>query len=124
APLVAIGCAMARQCHLNTCPTGIATQRPDLRSKFKGTPDQVVTFFSFVAEQVREILASLGLRSLEEAVGRADLLVRVERPDVPRAQMLDLSMLMARAFTLGGTAPHRTLERNDRPGVIYLDDEI
>ena len=124
APLVAIGCAMARQCHLNTCPTGIATQRPELRSKFKGTPDQVVTFFSFVAEQVREILASLGLRSVEEAVGRADLLVRVERPDVPRAQMLDLSMLMAPASTLGGTAPHRTLERNDRPGVIYLDDEI
>ena len=62
APLVAIGCAMARQCHLNTCPTGVATQRPDLRAKFKGTPDQVVTFFSFVAEEVREILASLGAR--------------------------------------------------------------
>ena len=124
APLVAIGCAMARQCHLNTCPTGIATQRADLRAKFKGTPDQVVTFFSFVAEQVREILASLGARTLEEVVGRADLLTRVERPDTPRAQMLDLSMLMAPAVPAAASASHRTIERNDRPGVIYLDDEI
>ncbi|HEY7681129.1 MAG TPA: glutamate synthase-related protein [Gemmatimonadales bacterium] len=124
APLIAMGCAMARQCHLNTCPTGVATQRPDLRAKFKGTPDQVVTFFSFVAEQVREILASLGARSLNEIVGRADLLERVERPDIPRAQMLDLSMLMTPARPGPGTDVRRTVERNDRPGVVYLDDEI
>jgi glutamate synthase (ferredoxin) len=124
APLVAIGCAMARQCHLNTCPTGIATQRPDLRAKFKGTPEQVVTYFSFVAEQVREILASLGARSLDEIIGRADLLERVERPEVPRAQMLDLSMLLTLAVPGPGTAIKRTVERNDRPGVVYLDDEI
>ncbi|MFI5210947.1 MAG: glutamate synthase-related protein, partial [Gemmatimonadales bacterium] len=91
APLVAIGCAMARQCHLNTCPTGIATQREDLRKKFRGTPEQVVAYFTFVAEEVRQILASLGARSLDEIIGRADLLERLERPDVPRAQMLDLS---------------------------------
>ncbi len=124
APLVAIGCAMARQCHLNTCPTGVATQRPDLRAKFKGTPDQVVTFFSFVAEEVREILASLGARSLDEIIGRADLLERMERPDIPRAQMLDLSMLMTPAPAGPGTAVRRTVDRNDRPGVIRLDDEI
>jgi glutamate synthase (NADPH/NADH) large chain/glutamate synthase (ferredoxin) len=124
APLVAMGCAMARQCHLNTCPTGIATQRPDLRAKFKGTPEQVVTYFSFVAEQVREILAELGARSLDEVIGRADLLERVERPDVPRAQMLDLSMLLTPAVPGPGTAVKRTIERNDRPGVVYLDDEI
>ncbi len=124
APLVAIGCAMARQCHLNTCPTGVATQRPDLRAKFKGTPDQVVTFFSFVAEQVREILAGLGARSLDEIIGRADLLERVERPDIPRAQMLDLSALRSPANPGEGTAVKRTINRNDRPGVIYLDDEI
>ena len=124
APLVSMGCAMARQCHLNTCPTGIATQRPDLRAKFKGTPDQVVTYFSFVAEQVREILAQLGARSLDEIIGRADLLERVERPEVPRAQMLDLSMLLTPAHPGPGTAVKRTIERNDRPGVIYLDDEI
>jgi glutamate synthase (NADPH/NADH) large chain/glutamate synthase (ferredoxin) len=124
APLVTIGCAMARQCHLNTCPTGVATQRPDLRAKFKGTPDQVVTYFSFVAEQVREILAELGVRSLDEIIGRADLLERIERPDIPRAQMLDLSMLMTPAHPGAGTAVRRTIERNDRPGVIHLDDEI
>ncbi len=122
APLVAIGCAMARQCHLNTCPTGIATQRTDLRAKFTGTPDQVVTYFSFVAEQIRELLASLGARTLGEIIGRADLLERVERPEVPRAQMLDLSMLLSPA----GWAGRSTVAdgRNDRPGVIYLDDEI
>jgi glutamate synthase (ferredoxin) len=124
APLVALGCAMARQCHLNTCPTGIATQRPDLRGKFKGTPEQVVTYFSFVAEQVREILARLGVRSLDEVIGRADLLVRVERPEVPRAQMLDLSALLTPAEA-PPEVPRRHLgKRNDRPGVIYLDDEI
>ncbi|MFN8650663.1 MAG: glutamate synthase large subunit [Gemmatimonadales bacterium] len=124
APLVAIGCAMARQCHLNTCPTGVATQRPDLRAKFKGTPEQVVTYFSFVAEQVREILASIGARSLDEIIGRTDLLERVERPEVPRAQMLDLSMLLTPAEPGPGTALKRTIARNDRPGVVYLDDEI
>ncbi len=124
APLVAIGCAMARQCHLNTCPTGIATQRPELRAKFKGTPEQVVTYFSFVAEQVRELLAQLGLRALDEAVGRADLLERVERPELPRAQMLDLSALLVRTRSPDGAPVRRTVHRNDRPGVIYLDDEI
>src|SRR5690606_22097429 len=67
AGLIAIGCDMARQCHLNTCPTGIATQRPELRAKFRGTPEQVVAFFLHLAEDVRAILASLGLRSMQEA---------------------------------------------------------
>src|SRR5207248_11373823 len=74
APLVAVGCAMARQCHLNTCPTGVATQRPDLRAKFKGTPEQVIPYFVHLAEEIRELLASLGLHSIDEAVGRVDLL--------------------------------------------------
>jgi len=125
AALVAIGCAMARQCHLNTCPTGVATQRPDLRAKFKGTPEQVMTYFTLLAEEVREILASMGFRSMDEIIGRNDLLERVERPDVPRAQMLDLSILLAGASTSGGTVPlRRTVERNDRPGMTCLDDEI
>ncbi|MBA2632379.1 MAG: glutamate synthase large subunit [Chloroflexi bacterium] len=74
AALVAIGCDMARQCHLDTCPTGIATQREDLRAKFTGTPEQVVAFFTALAEDVRRELAAIGLRSLGEAVGRVDLL--------------------------------------------------
>jgi glutamate synthase domain-containing protein 3 len=72
--LVALGCDMARQCHLDTCPTGIATQRADLRAKFTGTPDQVVAFFLAIAQDVRRELAALGLTRLGEAVGRIDLL--------------------------------------------------
>ena len=79
APLIATGCIMMRACHLNTCPVGIATQDPELRKRFKGTPEHVVNFFFFVAEEVREILASLGLRSLDEAIGRVDLLRRARR---------------------------------------------
>ena len=91
--LVAIGCDMARQCHLNSCPTGIATQREDLRAKYTGTPDQVVTYFLHLAGAIREELAALGARSLDELVGRTDLLVAKELPG--RAGMLDLSPFFA-----------------------------
>jgi len=70
APLIAAGCIMMRKCHLNTCPVGVATQDPVLRKRFKGTPEHVVNYFFFVAEEVREILASLGFTKLEEAVGK------------------------------------------------------
>ncbi|MGH8245384.1 MAG: glutamate synthase-related protein, partial [Gammaproteobacteria bacterium] len=73
AAIVAAGCVMARQCHLNTCPVGIATQRQDLRSKFTGTPEMVVHFLTSVANEVREILALLGFRSLDEIIGRTEL---------------------------------------------------
>jgi len=74
AVLVSIGCDMARQCHLNTCPTGIATQRPDLRAKFRGKPEHVVRFFTNIAEDLRCMMAGLGLPSLQSAIGRTDLL--------------------------------------------------
>ncbi len=77
AVLVALGCDMARQCHLNTCPTGIATQRPELRAKFRGKPENVVRFFFNLAEDLQRLLANLGLSSLESAVGRTDLLHQV-----------------------------------------------
>ena len=77
AVLVSIGCDMARQCHLNTCPTGIATQRPELRAKFRGKPEHVVRFFSELADDLRRLLARYGMRSLEDAVGRTDLLEQV-----------------------------------------------
>ena len=128
AALVAMGCAMARQCHGNTCPTGIATQRPDLRAKFTGTPEQVIAYFTLLAEDVRRILADMGVRSLDEIIGRNDLLDRIERPDIPRAQMLDLSLLLTpaggEASPSAPTAQRRTAERNDRPGVLSLDEEI
>lgn len=123
APLVALGCDMARQCHLNTCPTGIATQREDLRAKFRGTPDHVVAYFLRIADDVRQLLASVGARSIDEVVGRADLLQRVDHPEIPRSGMLDLSLLLTRARR-EGVAPRRTAVRNVRPDSVLLDDEI
>jgi glutamate synthase domain-containing protein 3 len=91
-PLIALGCVMARQCHLNTCPVGIATQDPELRKGMPGTPDQVVSFLAFVAEEARLILAELGLRTLDEAVGRTDLLCPTAAAE---NDGLDLSWLLA-----------------------------
>jgi len=124
ATVVALGCAMARHCHLNTCPTGIATQRPDLRRKFRGTPEQIVAYFSLIAEDVRRILAALGQRSLDDIIGRVELLERVNRPETPRAQLLDLSLLLDRAAGAEPARRRRTAARNDRPGVVSLDAEI
>src|SRR5881409_4025412 len=124
AALVAIGCDMARQCHLNSCPTGIATQKPELRAKFRGRPEQVVAYFTWIAEDVRRILAGLGCRSLDDAIGRVELLERVDRPEVPRAQMLDLSLLLTDPVAGREEPRRRTVQRNDRPGVESLDDEI
>lgn len=94
AALVSMGCDMARQCHLNTCPAGIATQREDLRAKFTGTPESVVEYFTWLAGEVRALLASLGLRSLDQAVGRVSLLSA--QPRLGRAAALDFAPLLAR----------------------------
>ncbi len=93
AAMLAEGCIMVRACHRDTCPTGIATQRPNLRAKFAGTPEGVATYMIFVAEEVRRTLASLGLRSLDEAIGRVDLL-RQRQTGEARADALDLSPLL------------------------------
>jgi glutamate synthase domain-containing protein 2/glutamate synthase domain-containing protein 1/glutamate synthase domain-containing protein 3 len=90
--LLAEGCIMVRACHRDTCPVGIATQRPDLRAKFAGTPEKVAAYMRFVAEDVRRILSSLGLRSIEEAIGRTDLL-KPRRPE-GRASLLELGPLL------------------------------
>ena len=93
APLIAAGCVMARACHMNTCPTGIATQREDLRAKFTGTPEKVMAFMLYVAQETREVLASLGLCSIDEAIGRSDLLRQIDR-GVTRDLQLDLGQLL------------------------------
>jgi glutamate synthase (ferredoxin) len=98
AALLAEGCLMVRTCHQDNCPVGIATQRPDLRAKYTGTPEMVVHYLEYVATEVRELLASLGLRSLDEAVGRVDLLAQRPTGD-PRADSLDLSPLLATGTT-------------------------
>jgi glutamate synthase domain-containing protein 2/glutamate synthase domain-containing protein 1/glutamate synthase domain-containing protein 3 len=106
--LLAEGCLMVRSCHLDTCPVGIATQRPELRAKFAATPEMVASYLVYVAEEVRLGLAALGLRSFEEAVGRVDLLRRRPTGD-PRAEMLDLAPLLGRAgdgpLRFAGEAP-------------------
>lgn len=93
APLVVMGCVMMRVCHLDTCPVGIATQNPKLREKFTGQPEFVVNFFEYIAEEVREILAELGFKSLDEAIGRADALDVVDAVNHWKAAGLDLKPL-------------------------------
>ncbi|MEH7415098.1 glutamate synthase large subunit [Neobacillus drentensis] len=95
APLVVLGCVMMRVCHLDTCPVGIATQNPELRKKFTGEADYIVNFMRFVAEEVREIMAELGFRTVEEMVGRTDVLAVSERAKTHwKAQSLDLTALL------------------------------
>jgi glutamate synthase (NADPH/NADH) large chain/glutamate synthase (ferredoxin) len=118
--LIAIGCKMARQCHLNTCPVGIATQAEELREKYFGTPEMLIQFLTHVGEEVREILASLGYERLDDLVGRADLLGQIASEEEDRWHGVDLSKLIAKPSS--GPA-HVVQERNDRPG-SPLDDRI
>ena len=94
--LIAMGCIMVRQCHSNTCPVGVCTQREDLRAKFTGTPEKVVQLFTHLAEEVREILASLGVKSLSEIVGRTDMLAQVSRGNAALDD-LDLNPILVQA---------------------------
>ncbi len=96
APLVASGCIMMRKCHLNTCPVGVATQDPVLRARFRGTPEHVINFLFFVAEELRGIMARLGFRSLEEMRGRVDC-VKVRELSHPKARLLDFADVLTRA---------------------------
>ena len=119
APLIATGCIMMRACHLNTCPVGIATQDPELRKRFKGTPEHVVNFFFFVAEEVREILASLGLRTLDEAIGRVDLLGAREAIEHWKARGVDLTHILAHIELPEGAPRHRV-----QPPPAVLEDAL
>jgi glutamate synthase (ferredoxin) len=96
APLVVMGCVMMRVCHLDTCPVGVATQNPKLREKFEGRAEHVVNFFRFIAEEVREYMAQLGFRTLDEMIGRSDLLDMRRAIDHWKAQGLDLSAILYR----------------------------
>ncbi len=96
APLIAAGCIMMRKCHLNTCPVGVATQDPVLRKRFKGTPEHVINYFFFVAEEVREIMASLGFRKIDEMVGRSEVLDQNEAINHWKAKGLDFSRIFAK----------------------------
>ena len=116
--LLAEGCLMVRSCHLDTCPAGIATQRPELRAKFAGTPEMVQAYLLLVAEEARRLLASIGLRSLEEAVGRVECL-RQRRTGDPAADTLELAPLVARSAE--GAARYtgaRPAQSGDRLGIL------
>ncbi|HEY5598059.1 MAG TPA: glutamate synthase large subunit [Kiloniellales bacterium] len=117
ASLVAMGCIMVRQCHSNTCPVGVCTQNPALREKFTGTPEKVVNLFSFIAEEVREILASLGARSLQEVIGRTDLLAQVSR-GAAHLDDLDLNPLLTMADAGGQPVYCTVAGRNEVPETL------
>jgi glutamate synthase (NADPH/NADH) large chain len=123
APLVVSGCIMMRVCHLDTCPVGIATQTPALRKKYNGKPEFVETFFEYIAEEVRELLASLGLRSLDEAIGRVDLLDTETAISHWKASGLDLSAVLAQP-DVPETMGRRQLRLQDHGLEKALDHEF
>ena len=121
--MIAVGCKMARQCHLNTCPVGVATQREDLRAKYFGKPEMVVRYLTHLAQHVRELLAGLGYERLEDVIGRADLLRQLPPEDGRRAAGLDLARVIAPAVPEDGQPRSSDRDRNDR-GESLLDDRI
>ena len=119
APLVATGCIMMRVCHLGTCPVGIATQDEELRKKFTGTPDHVINYFFFVAEEIREYMAKMGFRTFEEMVGRADRLKTRNAIEHWKAKGLDLSALFHQVEADEGVGIHHAETQNH-----HLDDSV
>ncbi|WP_159794676.1 glutamate synthase large subunit [Puerhibacterium puerhi] len=123
APMVVSGCIMMRVCHLDTCPVGVATQNPELRKRFTGKPEFVVNFFEFIAQEVREHLASLGFRSLDEAVGQVQVLDTRKAVDHWKAQGLDLGPVLERPQPLPGSAL-RKVKDQDHGLAKALDNQL
>ncbi len=123
APLVVSGCVMMRVCHLDTCPVGVATQNPELRARFSGKPEFVETFFEYIAEEVREWLAKLGFRTLDEAIGQVELLDTKAAVDHWKASGLDLAPLLAAPATMA--YPDRKNTTTQEHGLeAALDNEL
>ena len=123
APLVVEGCIMMRKCHLNTCPVGVATQDPTLRAKFSGKPEHVVNYFFFIAEEVRHIMAQLGIRKFDDLIGRADLLDTRKGIDHWKAQGLDFARLFAQA-NVPADVPRFHVEAQDHGLERSLDNVL
>ncbi len=123
APLVVMGCIMMRVCHLDTCPVGVATQNLKLRERFEGQADHVVNFFEFIGQEVREILAELGLRSLDEAVGRVDLLNTVAAIEHWKLQGIDLSPIFHSSIEVGSASLRQTVLQ-DHGLVDAIDNQL
>jgi len=123
--LIAAGCVYVRQCHLNTCPVGIATQDERLRGKFKGSPENIIAFFNGVAQEVREIMAGMGVRTLNELIGRPEWLEQKVIPNHPKANTLDLKPLLAVPEIDETVVRYRTWEANNKlEAGVPLDDQI
>ncbi|KAI0687133.1 NADPH-dependent glutamate synthase [Cytidiella melzeri] len=123
-PLIAMGCIMMRKCHLNTCPVGIATQDPQLRAKFAGQPEQVINFFYYLAEELRTIMAKLGFRTINEMVGRADMLKVDEKRRTPKTAHLDLSAVLKPAWQMRPGAATYRVRAQDHKLYIRLDNKF
>lgn len=123
-PLIAMGCVMMRKCHLNTCPVGIATQDPILRKKFEGTPEHVINFFYYVAQELRGIMAKLGFRNIDEMVGRTEKLKVRENINNPKIAKLDLSPILTPAHTLRPGVACRCVRRQDHRLHVRLDNKL
>jgi glutamate synthase (NADPH/NADH) large chain len=123
APLVVMGCIMMRVCHLNTCPVGIATQDPALRAKFTGQPEFVENFFRFIAEEVRELMAELGFRTIDEMIGRADCLDVTTAVDHWKAKGLDLAPLF-HVPALPASVSRRKTREQDHGLDVALDNDL
>ena len=122
--LIVLGCVMMRKCHLNTCPVGVATQNPELRKRFRGKADDLVTFFRFLAEDVREHLAEMGFRSLDEIIGRPDLLERNRETDHWKTRNLDLTALLKLPAEAANNAIHSVEKHENKTGKLLDSDLI
>jgi glutamate synthase (NADPH) large chain len=120
APLVVMGCIMMRVCHLNTCPVGVATQNPELRKKFSGKPEFVENFFQFIAEEIREYMAELGFRTIDEMIGRSDLLEAEQAVDHWKAKGFDFSQILYQP-QVGKDIATRCIQKQDHGLALSLD---
>jgi glutamate synthase (NADH) len=124
APLIAMGCIMMRKCHLNTCPVGIATQDPELRKKFQGTPEHVINFFYYIANELRAIMAKLGFRTINEMVGHAEALRVREDLRTNKTMNIDLSLILTPAHKLRPGVATFNVRKQDHRLYVRLDNKL
>ncbi|RPB15543.1 putative glutamate synthase Glt1 [Morchella conica CCBAS932] len=123
-PLIAMGCIMMRKCHLNTCPVGIATQDPELRKKFTGTPEHVINFFYYVANELRAIMARLGFRTINEMIGHSEKLYVRKDLMTEKTQNIDLSLILTPAHTLRPNVATYNVRKQDHRLHVRLDNKL
>ncbi|ROT40291.1 glutamate synthase [Sodiomyces alkalinus F11] len=124
APLIAMGCIMMRKCHLNTCPVGIATQDPELRKKFTGTPEHVINFFYYLSNELRAIMAKLGFRTINEMVGHVEVLKVRDDLRTSKTQNIDLSLLLTPAHKLRPGVATFNVRKQDHKLYVRLDNKL